>query len=105
MKARFARPRFSLPVSLVVTLIAAAGGCAAHHELQSASSAAGPPLPAESKALLARRCGGCHAIPDPTSMSAEKWLSGVERMKKRMELPAAEWDSLAIMAQYAQAQP
>jgi len=94
------KARSSLVVWLAVTLVAAAGGCAAHHELQGSSSA-GPPLPAESKALLARRCGGCHAIPDPTGMSAEKWLAALERMKKRMELPAAEWDSLAVMAQYA----
>ena len=50
------------------------------------------------RALLAQRCGGCHAVPDPASMSAGAWQAALERMKRRMRLPASEWDSLAAMA-------
>jgi hypothetical protein len=49
-------------------------------------------------ALLARRCGGCHEIPDPQRMPAAEWQSALGRMRKRIELPAAEWDTLAAMA-------
>ena len=48
--------------------------------------------------LVARRCANCHQAPDPAAMSAEAWNAGLERMKLRMHLPAAEWDSLAAMA-------
>lgn len=48
-------------------------------------------------ALLARRCSGCHEVPDPASMSATEWRASVESMKRRMRLPASEWDSLAAM--------
>ncbi len=49
-------------------------------------------------ALLARRCANCHETPDPASMSAAAWLAALERMKVRLRLPDAEWDSLAPMA-------
>jgi len=49
-------------------------------------------------ALLARRCGGCHEIPDPHTMTAAEWQAGLARMKRRLTLPAAEWDTLAAMA-------
>lgn len=49
-------------------------------------------------ALLARRCGGCHEIPDPAKMPAAEWRDALTRMHRRMSLPAAEWDSLAAMA-------
>lgn len=48
-------------------------------------------------ALVIRRCGGCHEAPDPAAMSAEAWTASLERMKRRITLPAGEWDSLAAM--------
>ena len=57
-----------------------------------ATRASGP-----EQALLVRRCGGCHEVPDPEAMSAEAWNGSLERMKRRMTLPAGEWDSLAAM--------
>jgi hypothetical protein len=47
--------------------------------------------------LLARRCGGCHEIPDPTRMTAAAWSSALGRMKQRIHLPESEWDSLAAL--------
>lgn len=47
--------------------------------------------------LLVRRCSGCHDVPDPASMSAVSWQAALERMKLRMGLTVAEWDSLAAM--------
>jgi hypothetical protein len=84
-----------------VTLVWAAGGCAAHRPMGEAGSDR-TSIPA----LVTQRCGGCHAVPDPASMTGEKWLAGLERMKRRIELPAAEWDSLASMASaHAGAEP
>ena len=93
------RFRATLIAGVTAVLVAAAGGCAARHELQggagqTGAASASAPIPE----LVTKRCGGCHAVPDPSQMSAEKWLAGLERMKRRMELPAAEWDSLAHMA-------
>ena len=48
-------------------------------------------------ALLERRCAGCHVVPEPEAMSAVAWQASLERMKRRMQLPQAEWDSLAVM--------
>jgi hypothetical protein len=47
--------------------------------------------------LLARRCGGCHEVPNPARMSREEWSRSLARMQRRIHLPASEWDSLAAM--------
>ena len=47
--------------------------------------------------LLLRRCQNCHAAPAPAGMTAEKWDRGLARMRKRMHLPASDWDTLAAM--------
>jgi hypothetical protein len=52
------------------------------------------------RALLERRCSNCHATPDPGSMSGADWQASLERMKRLMQLPASEWDSLAVMASH-----
>ena len=52
----------------------------------------------ESATLLARRCGDCHAVPRPASMSRSEWLDSLTRMRRRMRLPESEWDSLTAMA-------
>lgn len=69
-------------------------GCAVGRFIAGAP-AAGAVAPEH--ALLVRRCGGCHEVPDPTRMSAEAWSGSLERMKRRMTLPSNEWDSLAAM--------
>src|SRR5262249_61868903 len=45
--------------------------------------------------LLSRRCGGCHAIPDPAEMTGAEWQDALASMHRRVRLPASEWDSLA----------
>ena len=49
-------------------------------------------------AIVERRCQGCHARPNPAAMSGERWRAALERMKRRIRLPAEEWDSLATLA-------
>jgi hypothetical protein len=72
-------------------------GCAAHHPSGGAAPAAAPAR-SYATTLLARRCGSCHAVPNPAAMPEERWVAALERMKIRMQLPAADWDSLAAMA-------
>jgi len=88
---------------LMLSLVAA--GCAAHQAQVAAPSGATASTAAMASAtgsqVLARRCGGCHATPDPNKMSGTTWDAALERMKRRMQLPAAEWDSLATLAQPA----
>lgn len=84
-------------VAYLIVLAAAAtalAGCAAGRFIAGAP-APGSTRPAE--ALLLRRCTGCHEVPVPGEMTATEWQAGLERMKRRMRLPAAEWDSLAAM--------
>ena len=85
--------RARVPLSVVFVL--ALGGCAVGDFI------AGAPSSRErvaSSGILARRCGGCHAVPNPQSMGAADWRAAVDRMQRRMTLPAAEWDSLALLA-------
>jgi hypothetical protein len=65
-----------------------------------ARSAAAPAAHAtpSAQAMLALRCSGCHAIPDPGAMSGDAWGAALERMKRRMRLRESEWDSLAAMS-------
>ena len=79
-------------VAFAVALVAA--GCAVGNFVTGAP-ASGSMTPA--RALLVRRCSSCHATPDPASMSGADWQAGLSRMKRRMRLPASEWDSLAAM--------
>ena len=78
-----------------VLFVLALGGCAVGDFLVGAPS---PRERVATSGLLARRCGGCHAVPSPQSMSAEEWRAAVDRMHRRMTLPDAEWDSLALLA-------
>jgi hypothetical protein len=56
-----------------------------------------PGMTTHAQGLLVQRCSGCHETPDPKSMTAEDWQASLTRMKRRMTLPASEWDSLAAM--------
>ena len=76
----------------VLALIAIACGCAGGARVSGGPSSAAPGT------LLARRCSGCHATPDPASMTHQAWLDALDRMKKRMRLAASEWDSLAVLS-------
>lgn len=97
-----------IAVALLVALVAfALAGCAAGRWLAGAPTpgtapiaahAHSKPLPASGASLLARRCANCHEVPDPHAMSAAAWLGSLDRMKLRMRLPDAEWDSLAALA-------
>ena len=77
-----------------VVLVLACGGCAAGRFIVGAPA---PGTVSRVNALVARRCSGCHEVPDPAAMTAADWKSGLDRMKKRMRLPASEWDSLAVL--------
>jgi hypothetical protein len=90
-------------------LIVAIVGCAARSEVATVVPAGSSPKPQSQAAaisaaattpdpLLSRRCGGCHAVPQPAKMSGRAWLDGVKRMRRRIRLPESEWDSLAAMA-------
>ena len=82
-----------------VALIAVIAGCAAHPSMRAPESGAATSfMTSASHPLLARRCGGCHAIPDPASMPAERWLRALDRMKRRITLPDSEWAAFAAMA-------
>jgi cytochrome c5 len=70
-------------------------GCATHRSPEP-SAVATTVSPAGSE-ILARRCAACHARPDPGRLSAEQWQAALERMKRKVTLPAAEWDTLAAM--------
>jgi hypothetical protein len=89
------RGRASL--ACVLGLALALAGCAAHQRLEpSPTTAAVNATPAGAE-ILTRRCGGCHARPDPAKLSAEQWQAALERMRRKVTLPAAEWDTLAAM--------
>lgn len=81
-------------VTLAVAIVLLTSGCAVGSFITGAPPTHGP---VPTHALLARRCGGCHVVPDPGTMSATAWQAALERMKLRMRLPASEWDSLAVM--------
>ena len=86
-------------VAGIVALVLALAGCAAHHAVEPSAMATGTTAnatPAGSE-ILTRRCGGCHARPDPAKLSAEQWQAALERMRRKVTLPAAEWDTLAAM--------
>ena len=86
-----ARRAGALGVSGLVLLLS---GCAIGNFLTGAPSSRST---THANALLARRCSGCHLVPDPAAMSTAEWQASLERMKERMRLPASEWDSLAAM--------
>ena len=71
---------------IAVIAVAIAGARCSVARFLVGAPPAGSTSPA--RTLLARRCAGCHAIPDPSSMSAAAWSSALERMKLRMRLPA-----------------
>jgi hypothetical protein len=87
------RPR---RIALLLVVASALAGCAAGRWIAGAPVAGGAPA----ATLLANRCASCHAVPDPHAMSADAWLASLERMKRRMHLPDAEWDHLAALAKH-----
>jgi hypothetical protein len=79
-------------VAIALTLITT--GCAVGNFVTGAPSSRSM---TPTRALLVRRCSGCHRVPEPAAMSAAAWQAALERMKQRMRLPSSEWDSLAAM--------
>jgi len=47
--------------------------------------------------LLRRRCQSCHRLPRPETKSERAWRDALTRMKRRVALPPADWDSLAAL--------
>ena len=84
--------------AVAFVLALACGGCAVGRFVAGAPGARSASVSAADQSLLGRRCGGCHEIPNPAAMSDDAWRASLERMKRRMSLPASEWDSLAAMA-------
>ena len=84
-------PRLSLGLIFALAL----GGCAVGDFLVGAPSTRER---IASTGIVARRCTGCHVAPNPARMARTEWLAGLDRMHRRMQLPAAEWDSLARLA-------
>lgn len=82
-------------VMVAITLTIITTGCAVGNFLTGAPSSRSM---TPSRALLVRRCSGCHMVPEPASMSMAAWQAALARMKQRMRLPASEWDSLAAMS-------
>lgn len=91
-------PRRTLIVALLAAAVPLLAGCAVGRFVVGAPSPGSAP---HAQGLLVRRCGSCHDVPDPASMSPADWRAALERMHRRMRLPAAEWDSLAAMARPA----
>src|SRR5262249_9658966 len=85
------RPWMLIGFALGVALV----GCAAHRSPDPKAEAT-MASPAGSE-ILAHRCASCHARPDPARMSTEQWQAALERMKRKVTLPAADWDTLAAM--------
>jgi hypothetical protein len=83
-------------IAAVVLLVACAAlaGCSVGRFIVGAPQ---PGATTHTQKLLVQRCSGCHETPDPQSMTAEDWHASLTRMKRRMTLPASEWDSLAAM--------
>ena len=79
---------------MVIALALISTGCAVGNFVAGAPSSRSL---APGRALLERRCSGCHMLPEPSSMTITAWQAALERMKRRMRLPASEWDSLAAM--------
>jgi len=50
-----------------------------------------------SRQLLRRECYGCHRPPRPEEWSGRAWRYWLDRMKRRVPLPTADWDSLAAL--------
>jgi len=84
----------------IILIAIVALGCAA-----GAARPGATPVTAGGASLLRHRCASCHAVPRPDRMSHDDWLYALTRMRKRMTLPAAEWDSLAAMARPEDAGP
>lgn len=47
--------------------------------------------------LLQHRCQSCHALPDPRKHTRERWVRGIDQMRKRFTLTEADWDTLLAM--------
>jgi CxxC motif-containing protein (DUF1111 family) len=76
-------------------MILVVSGCAHSHAPGSVSSATTPD--SHGWRLLKQRCQNCHVLPDPRTRSPERWAQGIARMRKRLNLPNADWDTLLAL--------
>ena len=84
--------RAAASLILAVTLVAA--GCATGGgSLNVSSTGSG----SYAHQLLRRRCHSCHRVPKPERWTAATWQEELARMKRRVNLPAADCDSLAAL--------
>jgi len=81
-------------VVILLGAVVPSAGCAVGRFIAGAPA---PGATASSPALVTMRCSGCHEAPAPASMTAEAWQAALTRMRRRIQLPEAEWDSLAAM--------
>ena len=79
---------------LLLWVAAGAAGCAAGGP---ASSDRGAKARTRGQELLARRCHSCHEVPEPGSYSSREWGLKLGKMRRRVHLPAADWDTLAAL--------
>jgi hypothetical protein len=72
----------------------AALGCAAGGGSVNLSAGGSPSY---SRQLLRRECYGCHRPPRPEEWSGRAWRDWLDRMKRRVKLAPADWDSLVSL--------
>jgi len=89
------RPRAASRAAGSACLLLLALGCAAGQRMAAAPAA---PEATPAHAILAKRCANCHRLPEPARMSRDRWLRALDRMRRRVRLPEAEWDTLATLA-------
>jgi cytochrome c5 len=87
---------------MIAATLLLAIGCAAGKPLTESGDRAGEATAVGGAApsgeqLLGRRCVSCHDVPDPNGYSHEQWTKALTRMRKRVHLPEAAWDSLAVL--------
>ena len=80
--------------SLILAVTLAAVGCATGG---GSGNVAATGTETYAQQLLKRRCHSCHRVPKPERWTAATWQEELARMKRRVNLPAADWDSLAAL--------
>src|SRR5262249_25828489 len=82
------------PAALILAATLAALGCATGGGSRNVASG---DTETYAQQLLRRRCHSCHRVPNPERKSAAGWQKALTRMKRRVNLPPADWDSLATL--------
>jgi len=80
--------------SLILAATLAAVGCATGG---GSGNVAATGTGTYARQLLKRRCHSCHRVPKPERWTAATWQEELARMKRRVKLTPADWDSLAAL--------